>query len=181
MTYFFVNYRAVIFAILFLCLMDFLPSWGKETVSIQKKHLVIIVGHAGDQEHYESFWKASTSLYRACTEKLRYSDKTISFLFEDKKSKIVDGVSNRNTIIQTLQNKAELLKSDDELVVVIIGHCSSQKPKLNLLGQDISGAEIGELLNKVDAHKVIVVATNNSNPSRRRKNRRYDRAVRSFL
>jgi hypothetical protein len=87
--------------------------------------------------------------------------------------------ATRSHITDSLQAIADQTGSDDDFVLILIGHGSfdGREYKFNLVGPDITAGALAELCNKIKSRRQLIVNTTSSSGASIRALARRDRAV----
>jgi hypothetical protein len=122
-------------------------------------HLLVISGLGGDEEYSTSFHDWSTSLL-ASASAAGIPEENLVYLAEDpaRDPARIDGDSRKETIETALREIAARAGAEGELWIVIFGHGSARgnDTTVNLPGPDLSGAELGAILDRLPVGKVVV-------------------------
>jgi hypothetical protein len=123
--------------------------------------LVVISGLAGEPKYAESFHAWSASLVDAARSRYGLADSSIVWLAEQpaKAPGRITGKSTKETIERTLEGLATRMRAGEQLVLVLVGHGSSQGDgaRLTLPGPDVAAADLARLLAKFGTRRVAVV------------------------
>jgi hypothetical protein len=129
--------------------------------SVAQTRLVIVTGLAGEPTYAESFNAWATALADAARSKYGLADSSVVWLAEDpaRAPGKIAGKSTKETVERTLDGLASRMGPGEQLVLVLIGHGSSQGDgaKLNLPGPDLSAADLARALAKYAGRRVAVV------------------------
>jgi hypothetical protein len=129
----------------------------------QETRVVVVVGLAGTPEYREEFGMWASELHAALTGKRGVAPTSITVLAEspDVAPGIVGGRSTRDGILAALAATARAAGPQDRILVVLIGHGTSQgeEGRLNIPGPDLSGADLALALSPFSTQTVAVVHT----------------------
>ena len=151
-------------ALLCASLAACLPAAAQNAASVlPKDYAVLVTGIAGDDDHYQKFWKLTLEMYRVLRTRYGYSDDEIVCLFQDKseEAKIVDGVSRRKQIEAAFRNLAKRLRPKDRLLIFVVGHADydGRRTRLHLPGPDISARDFAGLVDGLPCKRITAVVT----------------------
>jgi hypothetical protein len=128
--------------------------------------LVIISGLPGEPTYAESFHAWSLSLVDAARSRYGIADSSIVWLAADpgKAPGRIAGKSTKENIERTLDGLATRMRAVEQLVVVLVGHGSTQGDgvRLTLPGPDLSAADLARLLAKHGSRRVAVIVAASS-------------------
>jgi hypothetical protein len=131
--------------------------------SAQNAHALIIVGIGGDSIHSARFHQWASGLHDALIQKHGLTKERVIYLGErpDADPSRIKGPSRKENVASAIQELARGAGADDPVLLVIIGHGTSNGPEttLNLSGPDLSGTELAELLAPMTAQRLAVVIT----------------------
>jgi hypothetical protein len=112
---------------------------------------VTVAGLVGEPDYEKRFTTAATDL-----------DKLLKGAGADVHVyTLTGGAATRTRLTQVLGEIARNARPEDDFVLILIGHGSFDgvEYKFNLVGPDVSGAEIAELCNRVPARRQLIVNT----------------------
>jgi hypothetical protein len=128
--------------------------------------LVVISGLAGEPKYAQSFHAWSASLVDAARSRYGMADSSIVWLAEDpaKAPGRIAGRSTKENVERTLEGLAPRMRAGEQLVVVLVGHGSTQGDgaRLTLPGPDLSAADLARLLAKHGSRRVAVIVAASS-------------------
>jgi hypothetical protein len=128
--------------------------------------LVVISGLPGEPKYVESFHAWSASLVDAARSRYGVADSSIVWLAEDpaKAPGRIAGKSTKENIERTLEGLATRMRAGEQLVIVLVGHGSTQGEgvRLTLPGPDLSAADLARLLAKHGSRRVAVIVAASS-------------------
>lgn len=129
----------------------------------QQTHLVIVGGLSGDQEHADAFHRWATVLIDAAKDRYGVPDGNIVYLAEkpDRDPARIRGRSTREHVEQAFAELAARARPDDKVLVVLIGHGSSdgRQTRFNLPGPDLTAADFARLVDRLPAKHVAFANT----------------------
>ena len=136
--------RALLLAMMVVCV---LPARAAT-------YYVIVAGLGGEPDYEQRFTGAAKDLDRV----FKASGETAHVYT------LAGAQATAAQLRETLGNVARDAKADDDFVLVLIGHGSFDgvEYKFNLVGPDLTAAEIAELCNHVAARRQLVVNTTSS-------------------
>jgi hypothetical protein len=112
---------------------------------------VTVAGLVGEPDYEKRFTTAATDL-----------DKLLKGAGADVHVyTLTGGAATRTRLTQVLGEIARNARPEDDFVLILIGHGSFDgvEYKFNLVGPDVSGAELAELCNRVPARRQLIVNT----------------------
>jgi hypothetical protein len=128
--------------------------------------LVIISGLPGEPKYVESFHAWSASLIDAARSRYGMADSSIVWLAADpaKAPGRIAGKSTKENVERTLEGLAARMRAGEQLVVVLVGHGSTQGDgvRLTLPGPDLSATDLARLLAKHGSRRVAVIVAASS-------------------
>jgi hypothetical protein len=128
--------------------------------------LVVISGLAGEAKYVQSFHAWSASLVDAARSRYGIADSSILWLAEDpaKAPGRITGKSTKENVERTVEGLATRMRASEQLVVVLVGHGSTQGDgvRLTLPGPDLSAADLARLLAKHGSRRVAVIVAASS-------------------
>lgn len=124
-------------------------------------YLVVVSGIGGTPEYVDLFHAQGAALVDAAAERWGVPRNRITWLAEDAAR--APGVSDRSTKEKLAAELAALsgrVDADDRVLIVLIGHgtATPDGAKLNLPGPDLTGGELGLMLDALPTRRVAVVA-----------------------
>lgn len=129
----------------------------------QHAHLAVIVGLAGDPEHAELFQRWGASLVDAGTKRYGIPGERIVYLIDKPggEGPPATGRSTRDEIAKAFEAMAQKAANDDVVFVILIGHGTfdGRVAKFNLPGPDMTAADFGPLLKRLEPRRVVLVNT----------------------
>jgi hypothetical protein len=110
---------------------------------------VTVAGHIGEPDYEQRFTTPAKDL-----DKLLKATGADAHVFT-----LIGADATRARLTQVLEQVAREAKADDDFVLTLIGHGSydSVEYKFNLVGRDMSAAEIAALCNRIAARRQLVV------------------------
>jgi hypothetical protein len=110
---------------------------------------VTVAGHIGEADYEQRFTTPAKDL-----DKLLKATGTDAHVFT-----LIGADATRARLTQVLEQVAREAKADDDFVLTLIGHGSydSVEYKFNLVGRDMSAAELAALCNHIAARRQLVV------------------------
>jgi hypothetical protein len=134
-----------------MCLASLLPLAPAARAGL---YYVTVAGLGGEPDYEQRFTALATDL-----------DKLLKASGSDVHVYTLTGAqSTRAHMTETLGLVARQAKPDDDFILILIGHGSFDgvEYKLNLLGPDISGAELAALCDRVPSKRQLIVNTTSS-------------------
>jgi hypothetical protein len=131
-----------------MCLASLLPLAPPARAGL---YYVTVAGLGGEPDYEQRFTALATDLDKLL--KTSGSDVHVYTLVGDQ--------ATRAHMTETLGLVARQAKPDDDLILILIGHGSFDgvEYKFNLLGPDISGAELATLCDRVPSKRQLIVNT----------------------
>ena len=127
----------------------------------QQRHIVIVVGLAGDPDHGDAFHRWATLLADTARERYQIPESNVVLLTEspERDSERIHGRSNRENVRKALEAVAARATREDNVLVLLIGHGSSdgREARFNLPGPDLTATDFAELIEKISARSVAFV------------------------
>jgi hypothetical protein len=127
----------------------------------QDTHLVVIVGVGGDEEHRDRFHDWAVTLVDTASERFGLPADRVHYLGErvERDPDRIEARSSMDDIQATLRDIAVTAAPSDTLVIVLIGHGSSDEsgPKFNVPGRDPTAFDFGVLLEGFPSQRIVFV------------------------
>jgi hypothetical protein len=134
--------------------------------ALAQTRLVVISGLAGEPKYVGAFHAWSASLVDAARSRYGMADSNIVWLAEDptKAPGRIAGKSTKENVERTLDGLAARMRAGEQLVVVLVGHGSTQGDgvRLTLPGPDLSATDLARLLAKHGSRRVAVIVAASS-------------------
>lgn len=126
--------------------------------------LLVVSGAGGDAQYRETFHTLGAKLAGTAVTHLGLSDSSVIFLAEDSARPPARGRSTRAGLTAALAEMARRARSDERIVIVLIGHGSHQggTSRFNLPGPDIAAGELAQELERFGSRTVAVVNTSSA-------------------
>jgi hypothetical protein len=136
--------RALMLSVLCLCAIDAFQARAAT-------YYVIVAGLGGEPDYEQRFTGAAKDLEKVFKESSE-SAHVVS---------LTGGQATTAHLRETLGTVASDAEADDDFVLILIGHGSFDgvEYKFNLVGPDVTGAEIAEMCNRIAARRQLVVNT----------------------
>ena len=152
-----INRGRLAWAVIVLTVMA-APAWSRE------RFAVVISGASGGSNYADNYAEWRTTLATALKDKRGLKPENVIVLSEDAASD--KDRSTRDGVKRALSSVAARLKSDDLLMVVLIGHGTLDGPdaKFNLVGPDLGAHEWAQLLVKLPGRLIFVNTSGSSYP-----------------
>jgi len=152
-----INRGRLAWAVIVLTVMA-APAWSRE------RFAVVISGASGGSKYADDYAEWRTTLATALKDKRGLKPENVIVLSEDAASD--KDRSTRDGVKRALSSVAARLKSDDLLMVVLIGHGTLDGPdaKFNLVGPDLDAHEWAQLLVKLPGRLIFVNTSGSSYP-----------------
>ena len=152
-----INRGRLAWAVIVLTVMA-APAWSRE------RFAVVISGASGGSKYADDYAEWRTTLATALKDKRGLKPENVIVLSEDAASD--KDRSTRDGVKRALSSVAARLKSDDLLMVVLIGHGTLDGPdaKFNLVGPDLDAREWAQLLVKLPGRLIFVNTSGSSYP-----------------
>jgi hypothetical protein len=131
-------------------------------LSAQSTHALIVTSASGEEQFKEQFWDWGTRFERVLTEQMRVPKNDVLFLFEDpsKGPSLVFGKSTKSELTRAVEELGTDVKEGDLVLIVLLGHGSydGTSYKFNLVGPDITAADLRQILDRFSRQQVVLVA-----------------------
>lgn len=129
------------------------PAAGQDT------HLVVVVGIGGDAEHRDRFHEWAVRLVDGAQEQARLPANQVHYLGEkpDRDTERIADRSTRENIEATLGAVATAARPNDKVVIVLIGHGTSDRgsARFNLPGPDLAATDFATLLDTFPTQRLV--------------------------
>ena len=127
------------------------------------RYVLIVSGAAGGHEYHAQYRRWTSELSRTLTERMKIDPARVTVLSDQPPAGTAATAANVRRVTASL---GERMKSDDMLVVVLIGHGTFDgvDAKFNLTGPDLESAEWSALLRPLPGRVVVVNTTAGSFP-----------------
>ncbi len=123
--------------------------------------VIIVTGASGEPQYAAAFHAAGSSLVDALIAKHGFTRDDITWLAEDpaRDAARIDGRSSKQELTQAISHAAARARAGDRVLLVLIGHGShaGSESRFNLPGPDVTAAELGVMLEPLNAMQVAVV------------------------
>jgi peptidase C13-like protein len=122
----------------------------------QQTHILVVTGAPGDAEHAQKFDTWAKTFIDAAKKKDAVPKENITYL--------ADKQATKAAVENTLADFAAKAKSNDEIVILLIGHGAfdGATATFNLPGPDLTAADYAKLLNRFTTQRVVFVNTASS-------------------
>jgi hypothetical protein len=131
------------------------------SLEAQESHLLVVTGLGGEPEYSDAFHEWAIKMIDAAENKYGVPAGNVIYLAEkpERDPARIKGPSTKAGIEQSFTDLGSRVKPHDTLLVLLIGHGSSQAgdSRLNLPGPDITPVELARLLDRLPAAQVAVV------------------------
>jgi hypothetical protein len=126
-----------------------------------KTYHLIISGSGGEQNYEERFESWGNRLRAALSTSSNVTEDELILLNENGKA---DKQSRKEIILKVFENYSSILKSEDSLIIYLIGHGSfyNAKAKLYLPGEDLRAEDLSDWLNAISARHIAIINTSSS-------------------
>lgn len=128
----------------------------------QQTHALIVAGLGGQEPYTESFRTWAVELQTALVQRHGADAANVVVLTEDPDAHpVVRQRSSKDNVLAAMASVADRAAADDRVLVVLIGHGTSQRgeTRLNLPGPDLAPAELDAALLGFPTQSVAVVLT----------------------
>lgn len=126
-------------------------------------HALIVAGLGGTQEYRQRFNDWAVELYTALTRRHGIPEERVTYLGErlELAPRVMDARSTRDNLLATLEELAGSVGPSDRVLIVLIGHGTSQRreARFNLPGPDIAPAGFAEALSAFESQPLALVHT----------------------
>ena len=113
---------------------------------------LIIQGIAGSEELEKKFTKWGTDTRDILVKEMGFSADRVLLLGGDS--------TRKDSITKAFQQLKQQIKPDDNFLVVFLGHGSFDTDyKLNIMGADLTGTEYSQLIDSLNAGRVIIISS----------------------
>lgn len=125
-------------------------------------YVVVVSGVGGDPQYAERFTRWGTQVVEAARTRLGVPEANVTFLAErPERDRRITGAATRERLEAVLGEIAERAEPSAEVLIVLFGHGSDRggEPRFNLVGPDVTAAELAAWLAPCKARRVVVVNT----------------------
>ena len=140
----------------FVLLLLGVPCWASE-----QSFLIIVSGIGGEPVYSERFKQWSEGMLDAAESRLGIAGERIVYLSEDAEnaSDRTDGRSVKTEIEAALSRVAEVSKTGDVVVLLLIGHGTARQDRalFNLPGPDLSPSQLDAMLASLAGRRLVIV------------------------
>ena len=123
--------------------------------------VIIVTGASGEPKYAASFHATGSALVDALVTKHGLTPDDVTYLAEDptKDPKRIDGKSSKAEVARAIARVAGRARAGDRVLLLLIGHGShaGSDSRFNLPGPDLTAAELGVMLEPLEAMQVAVV------------------------
>jgi hypothetical protein len=130
-------------------------------VGAQESRLLVVTGLGGEAQYSDAFHEWAIAMMDAAEKTYGVPASNITYLAEkpERDPARIKGPSTKVGIEKAIEEIAGRLQPQDAVLVLLIGHGSSQSGdcRLNLPGPDLGGAELARLLDRLGPARVAVV------------------------
>ena len=130
-------------------------------VEAQESRLLVVTGLGGEAQYSDAFHEWAIAMMDAAEKTYGVPASNITYLAEkpERDPARIKGPSTKVGIEKAFEELAGRLQPQDTVLVLLIGHGSSQSGdcRLNLPGPDLGGAELARLLDRLAPARVAVV------------------------
>ena len=127
------------------------------------RYVLLIGGLGGDADHTNTFKGYLFETRKSFIEVFGFSEENVTVLGETKiqEEPFIDGVSNAETIRETFRVLKNRVTSRDEVYVILFGHGGYEggESRLNIPRRDLTQHDYAELVDQLDANRVIFINT----------------------
>jgi hypothetical protein len=144
--------------------LPLLVCLASSPVQAAERYAIVVSGASGGLKYLETYDRWRTTLTEALVEKLGFSRDHVTVLSGEAESDR-DRATQEN-VTRAVLSVGERLKSDDLLMVVLIGHGTfdGQSAKFNLVGPDFDAHEWAQLVEMLPGHLIFVDTSGASYP-----------------
>lgn len=153
-----------VLAVSLLWLTQTAPAPADNGIGARTRRALIICGHPGDDEHRKQFAETVESLRTSLIDRLQFDSESVWVLFggEDAPQDVprpneVRGSSTQESIAATVAELKEVLKPDDSLWVLAIGHSHFDRRHswFNIPGPDLNEQTFGGLFEGLSCREQV--------------------------
>lgn len=134
---------------------------GADAQAAPQTHVLIVSGASGEPRFATLFHAEAMAFRGALTTRAGVPDSQITYLAEDptKDPKAITGRSNRDGVIQAVEQIASRARAGDAVLFLLLGHGSAENdnPRFNVPGPDLSAADFGRMLERLSNQRVAFV------------------------
>ncbi|MBI2401840.1 MAG: hypothetical protein HYV20_03690 [Gemmatimonadetes bacterium] len=130
--------------------------------SLAQTHVLVVSGVGGDAQFTERFTRWGTDLVDAARQGLGLPPANVAFLAErPERDPRITGPATKERLEAALRELADRAEPGADVVLVLFGHGSDREgqPRFNLVGPDVTAAELATWLAAVKARRIVVVNT----------------------
>ncbi|MBI2535499.1 MAG: hypothetical protein HYW06_00670, partial [Gemmatimonadetes bacterium] len=130
--------------------------------SLAQTHVLVVSGVGGDAQFTERFTRWGTDLVDAARQGLGLPSANVAFLAErPERDPRITGPATKERLKAALREIAQRAEPGADVVLVLFGHGSDREgePRFNLVGPDLTAAELATWLAAVKARRIVVVNT----------------------
>jgi hypothetical protein len=157
-----------------------LAMFADRTLLLADTRVLIIAGKGGLPEYTEKFNQYAQRWQTALVSQHNFAPEQITILSENgSASSSGNRLCNAQNVEQVLSELAAILKKDDLLVVLLLGHGSADGvvSKFNLAGADLRDLDFARLLERVPAQRQVFINTSAASAGFIEKLARKDRVI----
>lgn len=126
-------------------------------------YALIVSSASGTEEFKEKFWSWSSQLVQTLRDEMKVPKEQIFLLTEDPAMQpaLANGKATKGEMIKVFDALQSKVRADNRLLIFLIGHGSFDgiDYKFNLVGPDITGAELKTQLTRLGSARVVLVST----------------------
>jgi len=130
--------------------------------ALAQTYVIVVSGVGGDPRFTERFTRWGAAVVEATRQRLGVPEGNVVFLAErpERDSKI-SGPATKDRLAGVLREIAQRAEPGADVVVILFGHGSDRdgEPRFNLVGPDMTAAELAGWLAPVRARRVVVINT----------------------
>lgn len=125
-------------------------------------YVVVVSGVGGDPHFTGRFTRWGADLADAFRQRLAASQANVVFLAErPERDASINGPATKERLEAALRDLGQRAGADADVVLVLFGHGSDREgdPRFNLVGPDVTAADLGTWLAGIRARRIVVVNT----------------------
>jgi hypothetical protein len=128
------------------------------SIAQAQSHVLVVSGIGGEQRNIDLFYELGKSFTESARTRHGVAPENVVWLSEDpaRNGALIGGRSDKETIEKEIKRIAGVARPGDHVVLVLIGHGSSQgaEGKFNMPGPDLGSADFLALLEPLAAQRV---------------------------
>ncbi len=125
-------------------------------------HLLVVSGVGGDPQFADLFTRWGVGVVDAAQRRLGLPETSITFLAEHpERDRRIAGPATKERLEAAIRALGERAEPTGDVLLVLFGHGSDrgEDPRFNLVGPDVTAAELGAWLSQLRVRHIVVVNT----------------------